>query len=169
MKYVNFCLLAIISLVLSAVAVKKELPSTGYHPGETIPDIVLTNSEGTLQHLHEYKGKKVVVNFWAAYDAQSRAANVQLHNYLKMNHPEIEFLSISFDENRNVAEKTLAMDHLEHCAQFYEVNGTRSDLYKDFKLKRGFRNYLIDENGVIAAMNITATDLRAIFQVESSI
>jgi hypothetical protein len=86
-----------------------------------------------------------------------------------MNHPEIEFLSISFDENRNVAEKTLAMDHLEHRAQFYEVNGTRSDLYKDFKLKRGFRNYLIDENGVIAAMNITATDLRAIFQVESSI
>ncbi|MBF6627390.1 MAG: TlpA family protein disulfide reductase [Proteiniphilum sp.] len=162
MKYVNFCLLAIFSLALSAVSVKNEFPSTGYHPGETIPDIVLTNTEGTLQHLHDFKGKKVVVNFWAAYDAQSRATNVQLHNYLKMNHPEIEFLSISFDENRNVVEKTLVMDNLENISQFYEMNGTRSDLYKDFKLRKGFRNYLIDENGVITAMNITPGDLRTI-------
>lgn len=162
MKYVNFCLLAIFSLALSAVSVKRELPSTGYHPGETIPDIVLTNSEGTLQHLHDFKGKKVVVNFWAAYDAQSRATNVQLHNYLKMNHPDIEFLSISFDENRNVVEKTLVMDNLENSSQFYEVNGSRSDLYKEFKLSKGFRNYLIDENGVITAMNLTPGDLSTI-------
>jgi peroxiredoxin len=162
MKYVNFCLIAIFSLALSAVSVKRDLPYTGYHPGETIPDIVLTNSEGNLQNLHDFKGKKVVVNFWAAYDAQSRATNVQLHNYLKMNHPDIEFISISFDENRNVVEKTLMMDNLVNISQFYEVNGPQSELYRDFKLRKGFKNYLIDENGVITAMNITPGDLRII-------
>jgi len=79
MKYVNFCLLVIISLALSAGSVKTEVPSTGYHPGETIPDIVLTDQEGNTRHLHDLKGKKVVVNFWAAYDASSRANNVMLH------------------------------------------------------------------------------------------
>ena len=103
-----------------------------------------------------------MVNFWAAYDAQSRATNVQLHNYLKMNHPDIEFISISFDENRNVVEKTLMMDNLVNISQFYEVNGPQSELYRDFKLRKGFKNYLIDENGVITAMNITPGDLRII-------
>ncbi len=162
MKYVNFCLLVIMSLALSAGSVKTEVPSTGYHPGETIPDIVLTDQEGNTRHLHDLKGKKVVVNFWAAYDASSRANNVMLHNYLTMYEADVEFLSISFDENKNVAERTVALDNLEHISLYCEVNGTQSSLYKDFKLSRGFSSYLIDENGVITAMNITPDDLRVI-------
>lgn len=162
MKYVNFCLVALFSLALSAGSVKNEAPSTGYHPGETIPDIVLTDWEGNLQHLHDFKGKKVVVNFWAAYDAQSRATNVQLHNYLEMNDLDIEFLSVSFDENRNVVEKTLVMDNLEKLSQYVEVNGTQSELYQALQLRKGFKSYLIDETGVITAMNITPHDLKTI-------
>jgi Redoxin. len=142
--------------------VKTETPSTGYHPGETIPDIVLTDLEGNFSHLRDFKGKKVVVNFWAAYDAQSRATNVQLHNYLKMNNADVEFLSISFDENRNIVERTLTLDNLEDISQFCEVKGTGSELYREFKLNKGFRNYLIDENGVITAMNITPERLKAL-------
>ncbi len=162
MKYLSFCLVSVVAFVLSSGSVKTELPSTGYHPGEMIPDIVLTDSEGNYRNLHDYKGKKVVVNFWATYHAQSRANNVQLYNYLQNSNSDVEFVSVAFDENRNVVERTLIVDRLESISQFYEISGTGSETYKDFKLNGEFRNYLIDENGVIIAMNITPEDLKTI-------
>ncbi|SFK54098.1 TlpA family protein disulfide reductase [Proteiniphilum acetatigenes] len=162
MKYLSFCLVSVVAFVLSSGSVKTELPSTGYHPGEMIPDIVLTDSEGNYRNLHDYKGKKVVVNFWATYHAQSRANNVQLYNYLQNSNSDVEFVSVAFDENRNVVERTLIVDRLESISQFYEISGTGSETYKDFKLNGEFRNYLIDENGVIIAMNVTPEDLKTI-------
>ncbi len=162
MKYVNFCLAAILSLALSSGSVNSDLPSIGYHPGEMIPDIVLTDSEGERLAIHELKGKKVVLNFWASYDAQSRAANVQLYNFLSRNNADVTFISVSFDENRNVLERTLAMDRLEKIPCYRETNGTGSELYQDFRFRKGFRNYLIDEQGVITAMNIDPEDLRTL-------
>jgi peroxiredoxin len=118
--------------------------------------------EGNWRNLHDYKGKKVVVSFWATYHAQSRANNVQLYNYLQNRDSDVEFVSVVFDENRNVVEKTLMLDRLENMSQFYEISGTGSEIYKNFKLNERFRNYLIDENGVIIAMNITPEDLKTI-------
>jgi peroxiredoxin len=159
MKYVNFCLGTILTLVLTSGSVKQTTPSVGYYPGETIPDIVLTGLNGDQVRLNEYKGRKVVVNFWASYDAQSRATNVKLYNYIKMNDIDVSFVSISLDENSNVAKRTWTMDNLETISQFCEIEGSASALYRDFKLNRGFRSYLIDEEGVIVAMNITPEDL----------
>ena len=162
MKYLSFCLVSVVAFMLSSGSVKTALPSTGYHPGEMIPDIVLTDSEGNYRNLHDYKGKKVVVSFWATYHARSRANNVQLYNYLQNSDSDVEFVSVAFDENRNVVERTLMVDRLESISQFYEISGTGSETHKDFKLNREFRNYLIDENGVIIAMNITPEDLKTI-------
>lgn len=164
MKYVKFCLAVVITFALSASSVNMHTPSAGYHPGEMIPNIILTDMEGNKHQLHDYRGKKVVVNFWASYDARSRAANVQLHNTLKMLDTDVTFLSISFDENQNVVERTLALDDMETVSLFSEINGTGSKLYKEFKLDRGFRNYLIGENGVIAAMNMNPDELKQLFR-----
>lgn len=160
MKYVRFCLAVIITFALSASSVNVNTPSIGYHPGEVIPNITLTDLEGNRHQLHDYRGKKVVVNFWASYDARSRAANVQLHNILQAMEADVAFLSVSFDENQNVVERTLALDDMETVSLFSEINGTGSKLYKEFKLDRGFRSYLIGENGVIAAMNLNPDDLK---------
>lgn len=163
MKYFNFCLISVAILVLSAGSVKTELPSSGFQPGETIPNIVLTDSEGNLCNLRDYRGKKVVVNFWATYHAQSRACNVQLHNYLKKNEPGVEFISIALDENRNVVERTLLLDKLGITSQLYVSKENNSKRDKLLKFNDGIRNFLLDESGVIIANNVTANDLKAIF------
>lgn len=159
MKYVNFCLVAIASILLMSTSIKTDKTSTGYYPGEQLPNIVLDGMEGQNLDLSEYKGKKVVLNFWAAYDAQSRANNVQLYNYLKENHADVAMLSISFDENENVFQKTVLLDEVDFNSQFCDTNGTNSEIYKKFQLKKGFRSYLLDENGVIRAMNVSPENL----------
>ena len=159
MKYVNLCL-AVVSLILMSGSIKTDKTSIGYYPGEQIPNIIIDGSEGKSLDLSEYRGKKVVLNFWAAYDAHSRANNVALHNYIKENASDVEFISISFDENYNVFEKTSLLDKIDTTSLFCEINGTDSKIFKDFKLKKGFRNYLIDEKGVIKAMNISSDKLK---------
>lgn len=158
MKYVNLCLVAV-SLFLMSGSIKTQKTSIGYYPGEQIPNIVIAGSEDAHFDLSEYRGKKVILNFWAAYDARSRANNAALYHYLNENAPEVELLSISFDENIHVFERTAYLDKIDAHSQFREMNGTQSKIYKDFQLKKGFRNYLIDENGIIKAMNITTKNL----------
>ena len=165
MKYVNFCLLVILSLALSSGSVKSDRPSVGYYPGEMMPDIALTDAQGMQLTLSELKGKQVVVNFWASYDAQSRATNVQLYNFLRESKADVAFLSVSFDENLNVLQRTLVLDQLNTDNCYRELEGRNSDLYNEFKFNKGFRSYLIDEEGVIAAIDIDPEQLRSILKV----
>ena len=134
MKYVNFSLLALSFLLMSG-SIKTDKSSVGYYPGNQIPNIVLTGMEGQNIDINDYKGKKVVLNFWAAYDAHSRANNVRLSNFLKENNSNVEFLSISLDENTSVGNRTALLDKIDGKSHFSEVNGANSEIYKEFKLE----------------------------------
>lgn len=161
MKYVNFYLTVIVLLIFTSSSTTKKEISSGYYPGEQLPNFTFSSKVNDKQFdLNDYKGKKVVLNFWAAYDAASRAKNVQLHNFLKENYPEVTLVSISLDENQNVFEKTLQLDNIEMENQFCEVKGTQSEIYRNFRLKGEFKSYLLDENGVIAAIELTPEKLQ---------
>ncbi len=159
MRYLSFCLVALTSLFFMSTSIKTKTPSIGYYPGERIPNIVLSGLDGRRLDLSDYRGKKVMLTFWAAYDAQSRATNVRLYNYLKKNHADVAILSISFDKSQNVFEKTVLLDEIDLISQYCDAAGTDSEIYKDFQLNKGFKNYLINENGVIAAMDVTPEKL----------
>ena len=68
-------------------------------------------------------------------------------------------VSVSFDEYRSVFEETVRKDQIVTPACFVETEGEDSELYRRFRLNRGFANYLLDENGVIIAKNISADEL----------
>ena len=43
--------------------------------------------------------------------------------------------------------------------QFHEGLGRKSELFGKYNLEKGFRNFLIDDKGVIIAANVTPEDL----------
>ena len=53
------------------------------------------------------------------------------------------------------------MDQIVASNCFVETDGNKSDLFKTYRLNRGFANYLLDDNGVIIAKNISASELAA--------
>ena len=124
------------------------------------------------QHeLSNLKGKYVLLSFWASYDAQSRMQNASLSNVLRAaSNQNVEMVSVSFDEYRSVFEETIRKDQIVTpvCfvetqivtpVCFVETDGENSDLFKQYRLGRGFTNYLLDDNGVIIAKNISAAEL----------
>ena len=53
------------------------------------------------------------------------------------------------------------MDQIAKRQSYIELSGGESRVYKNYQLEEGFSNYLLDENGVIIAKNISAKDIPA--------
>jgi hypothetical protein len=116
-----------------------------------------------LAELSDMKGKYVLLSFWASYDAHSRMQNASLSNVLRSasRNENVEMVSVSFDEYQSIFKETVRKDQIVTPTCFVETKGESSGLFKKYRLGRGFTNYLLDENGVIIAKNISAAELSA--------
>ncbi len=104
----------------------------------------------------------VLVQFWAAYDPESRVNNLLMNRQInEMENPCLQMVSISFDESKSVFEETVKADQLIGFVT-NEPAGTASSIFKKYALNEGFGNVLMDSKGVIIARNITCHDLKKI-------
>ena len=161
MRYVKWIFVVLLVSSLTSF-VSKDKPPGGLNVGDIAPDFEIQSmsDEQLKNELSNMKGKYVLLSFWASYDAQSRMQNASLSNALRAaTHQNVEMVSVSFDEYRSVFEETIRKDQIVTPVCFVETEGENSDLYKQYRLGRGFTNYLLDDNGVIIAKNISAAEL----------
>lgn len=161
MKYLKYVLIAGIAfLSLSSNKSGTSSVSEGIYPGDLFPDIKnLENISGKKLNLLDFKGQKVLINFWAAYDANSRMNNVLFSNIIENKDYPVKMISISFDKSKSVFERTLTMDKIDSEYQFLVDNENSPNLFKEFRLEKGFKNYLVNEDGVIIAKNLEPKEL----------
>lgn len=161
MKYLKYFLIVSVAFVgLSSNTTRTSRLSEGIYPGNLFPDIKnLENVSGASIDLSDLRGKKVLVNFWAAYDATSHRDNVLFSNLIEEKNYPVQMVSVSLDESESVFSKTIAMDKVDGMFQFRAQGDLAKDLLNRYQLQRGFKNYLIDENGVVLGMNLTSENL----------
>lgn len=161
MKYVKWIFVVLLISSLTSFVVKDK-PTGGLNLGNIAPDFTIktiSDSE-TSSALKKMRGKYVLLSFWASYDAQSRMLNTSLSNAIQSaGHSNVEMVSVSFDEYQSVFSETVRKDQIVTPTCFVKTKGEKSHLFKKYNLNRGFANYLLDENGVIIAKNISATEL----------
>ena len=162
MKYVKWIFVVLLIGSLTSF-VEKDKPTGGLNVGDMAPDfkIQTMSAEQSQTELSDLKGKYVLLSFWASYDAQSRMQNASLSNALRSTSQDVEMVSVSFDEYQSVFQETIRKDQIVTPTCFVETKGESSGLFKKYRLGRGFTNYLLDENGVIIAKNISAAELSA--------
>ena len=162
MRHVKWIFVVLLICSLTAF-VEKDKPTGGLSVGDVAPDFRIESTSGEQYPLKlaDFKGRYVLLSFWASYDAQSRMQNVSLNNILRSDAPNVKMVSVSFDEYRSVFEETIRKDHIVTPTCFVETKGEDSGLFKKYRLNRGFTNYLLDGNGVIIAKNISAAELSA--------
>ena len=141
--------------------VDKDNIFNGKDVGDKAPQFMLSsNSED--EHplsLDQFKGNYVLLSFWASYDAASRMQNVQLSKAVAQMPSQVRMVSVSFDEYRSVFDETIKRDRLDPAICFVELEGEKSSLYKQYGLKKGFKNYLLNPEGVIIAKDVDADEL----------
>ena len=161
MKYVKWVFVVLLISSLTSF-VEKDKPTGGLNVGDIAPDfeIQTMSANQSVHELSDLKGRYVLLSFWASYDAQSRMQNASLNNALRASaNNNVELVSVSFDEYKSVFEETVRKDQMVTPTCFVETEGESSGLFKKYRLSRGFTNYLLDDNGVIIAKNISAAEL----------
>ena len=164
MKYVKWIFVVLLIGSLTSF-VEKDKPTGGLNVGDIAPDFKIQSMSAgqPLAELSDMKGKYVLLSFWASYDAHSRMQNASLSNVLRSasRNENVEMVSVSFDEYQSIFKETVRKDQIVTPTCFVETKGESSGLFKKYRLGRGFTNYLLDENGVIIAKNISAAELSA--------
>ena len=164
MKVRAYVLIASVALLGMSAGSKKAKLTEGVNPGDLAPRIEVLGNDAKAS-FHNQLGRYTLLNFWAAYDAESRARNVQLANEVNKFGPDkIAMCSISMDEKESIFTETVKIDKLDLSTQFHEGLGKESELYKKYDLRKGFKNFLINDEGVIIAANVTPEKLTEILK-----
>ena len=160
MRIKTYALSVVVMVLFLSSGTDKANFNEGFRPGNIAPGIKLLEVDADIEFTND-SGHYTLLHFWAAYDGESRMRNVQLWNKLKQDGlSHVKMISISMDELQSVFAETVKADKLEMTTQLHEKLGERSDVYKKYGLKKGFRTFLIDDRGVIVAINVTPDKLR---------
>ena len=129
-------------------------------PGTTAPDFTLKDINGKSVSLSDFKGKKVVLQFWASWCPDCRAEMPLIKSMHAQSDPsEIVFVAVSFDRTEEAFVNYVANNGLEGV-QLYDPSGMRdSAIAKSYKITWIPSLYLIDEKGKVMLATVVADKL----------
>ena len=127
----------------------------GAHPtqtGKRAPDFNLSDGS-TAVHLASYRGKVVLVNFWASWCAPCLE---ELPSLLKLHHddPGLVILAVSIDQSSEAYTNFIRNRHVD----LITVRDPSQSAAGLFGTKMWPESYLIDRNGIIRRKFVGATD-----------
>jgi len=139
------------------LAVRKTVAVGAQAPGFTQP-----TPDGKQVSLADYRGKYVLVDFWASWCGPCRAENPNITKlYTEFKNKNFDVLSVSLDseEDREKWLKAVQTDQLT-WAQVSDLKGWDNQAAKSYQIQALPQNFLVDPTGKIVATNLRGGDLR---------
>ncbi len=129
--------------------------------GSVAPDIVLPNPDGDTISLSSFKGKYVLIDFWASWCRPCRVENPNLVRCNeKYNAKGFEIFQISLDKKREAWIEAIEKDQL-HWTHVSDLQYWNSVPVKIYNVQGIPANFLIDRQGKIIAKNLRGDILEA--------
>jgi peroxiredoxin len=129
--------------------------------GQPAPDFELPTPDGKQVKLSDFKGKYVLLDFWASWCGPCRQESPNLvKQYNTFKNKNFAILSVSLDDDKSAWLKGIKDDNLNwtHVSDLKRWDGKVSNLYKVEGIPASF---ILDPSGKILAKNLYSSDLEA--------
>ncbi len=168
MKNLSFSIVLVLVLTVVSFGCKKDesapQPETGIKVGQTAPDFELEDINSNTIKLSDYRGKLVIVDFWASWCHFCRDENPKLVSlYNTYGSKGLEIIGISVDENIDNWKSAVNDDGIEYI-QIIDTNAFDSDIAKTYQLTSIPTIFMIDETGVVVDVTSDANTLEQYIQ-----
>lgn len=128
--------------------------------GKQAIDFAQPDINGNTVSLSSYKGKYVLVDFWASWCGPCRAENPNLVRlYSKYHSDKFDILGISLDNNKAPWQKAISSDKLT-WTQVSDLKSWESKVVQAYGIKGIPFNMLLDKDGKIIAKNLRGAALQ---------
>ncbi|HVS93209.1 MAG TPA: TlpA disulfide reductase family protein [Mucilaginibacter sp.] len=120
-------------------------------PGSEAMNFSFADASGKTLTLNDYRGKYVLLNFWASWSSRSREMNQHIAaSYKKYFSQGLEVINIAWDDNTQTTWKAaIATDGLTQWTNLLNQTGTANDISEKFEVHFVPTQILIDPNGRI--------------------
>ncbi|MDR2270346.1 MAG: AhpC/TSA family protein [Sphingobacterium sp.] len=130
--------------------------------GIIAPQFAIPDTNGTIINLSNFKGKYVLVDFWASWCKPCREENPNLRKaYVDYKNKGLEIISISLDypNGRKAWTEAIRNDQLE-WTQVSELLGWKGETITAYFVKAIPQNFLLDPQGKIIAKDLRGAALQ---------
>ena len=122
-------------------------------------NFIQTDTSGTAVSLSQFKGKYVLLDFWASWCRPCRMENpnvVAAYNTFK--NKNFAVLSVSLDEQKDLWLRAIKADKL-NWTHISDLKYWSNEVAMQYHIQSIPQNFLIDPNGVIIAKNLRGEQL----------
>jgi peroxiredoxin len=134
-------------------------PREGLEVGNKIPNINRPLIDGTPFNTDSLRGKMVLLDFWASFDAKSRVESYKkiemLNRYQNQSFnkgSDFVIVSVSLDRFKSPLMQVINRDNLHDMYHICSYEGRESEMAKLLNPSNEMTNYLIDGDGLIVAV-----------------